>query len=251
MVESERGCGWRKMGGVYLVCDGFSLPCDALPLELKPCDCCEFTVRQARSMQPIHAGYLASLLKGHKCAEDWRCPLCFFGEDYQAIKVLTPKERERQGVKLPEVFYLMSVSKDFYSPEGFRAEAETQGVSKRVAANSLPKGFRVGEDWVFLQHGAVPFYPRDENTGQVLLDGEPRYTTGIFFAFKPQRLEVLMWKGTPDDVIADYEDAGYSVVLIEKTKENLERHGDGAPPPLPYGFKRKKKGSRDRGVCEE
>lgn len=253
------------MGGVYIVCDGFSTPCDGLPVELSACACCEFEVAQARSMQPIHAGYLASLMKGHQCKDEFPCPVCFFGTGYHALKaeiarlrkeILTLKEpfrseQEKELAKkerdLPKVFYLMFVSKDFYTPESFIEESRKLGISKRVAANSLPKGFVVGKDWVFLAHGTVKFYPVVD--GEVQAD--PRIATGIFHAFRPQRLEVLMWKGTDAQTIADYEEAGYTVVLLEKTKENIERHGNGHPPPLPYGFKRKPKGTRDRGVSKD
>lgn len=222
-------------------------------------------------MQPIHAGYLANLMKGHKCQDDHPCPICFYGTGYHrlkaAIKDLSEyidamawndpereakvKEKIALEKDLPAVFYLMFVSKEFYTPETFVKEAREQGISKRVAANSLPKGFKVGKDWVFLGHGQTPFYAKGED-GQVL-PNEKRSAAGIFYAFKPERLELVLWKGTDNDLIRDYEDAGYTVVLLEKTKENIERHGNGSPPPLPYGFKgkNKKKGSRDRGLSNE
>lgn len=34
-VESARGCGFRKGGGIYLVSGGLSEPCPKLPIELK------------------------------------------------------------------------------------------------------------------------------------------------------------------------------------------------------------------------
>ena len=249
MVESERGCGWRQIGGCYLVCDAISTPCDGLPVELKACGCCEFKVRQARSMQPIHAGYLANLMKDHDCRDDYPCPICWFAKGYPAMKERIrslpsdSEERAKLEADLPKVFYLMFVSKEFYTPEAFLKEAKYQGISKRVAANSLPKGFKVGTNWVFLGHGQVPFKSADGSF--------TRYTDGIFYAFKPTRLELILWKGTDDRLIADYEEAGYTVVLLEKTEENLKRHGNGAPPPLPYGFKRTKNSKGRKKVESE
>lgn len=251
MGEFERGCGYRKVGGVYLVCDGASFTCDGLPVEMVPCHCCEFSVSQARSMQPIPAGYMTYLMRNHKCTEEkgFPCPICFYAETYpkaKAVIVELPSdspERLKLEAELPKVFYLMFVSKEFYTPESFMEEARLLGVSKRVAPNSLPKGFKVGRDWVFLAHGTVPF-PAIDKSGQVL-KGERRYATGIFYAFRPSRLELVLYKGDVDDQrIADYEEAGYTVVLLEKTDENLARHGNKAPPPLPYGFKQKKKGEK-------
>ncbi len=64
---------------------------------------------------------------------------------------------------------------------------------------------------------------------------EAVFKRAIFYAFKPQRLELVMWKGTPDETVREYEEAGYTVVLIEHTPENIERHGGGPAtlPPLP------------------
>lgn len=248
MGELERGCGWRKAGGVYLVCDGVSYACDGLPVEMVPCPCCEYEVGQARSMQPIRSGYMAFLMRGHKCKEKdgFLCPVCFYAKDYPKAKELIAElpedsdERKELEKILPKNFYLMFVSKEFYTPESFMEEARLQGVSKRVAPNSLPKGFKIGEDWVFLAHGEVPF-PKTDKSGQVLKD-EKRFATGIFYAFRPQRLEVVLYRGdVTDQQISDYEEAGYTVVLLEKNKENIERHGKKAPPPLPYGFTRKQK----------
>jgi len=256
-----RGCGYRKAGGVYLVCDGSGYGCDALPVEMVPCHCCEFEVGQARSMQPISAGYMAYLMRGHKCTEDplFDCPACYFAKEYPKLKALIASlpldsdERKELELEIPKVFYIMFVSKEFYTPESFMEEARLQGVSKRVAPNSLPKGFVVGVDWVFLAHGSVPF-PAIDKSGQVLKE-DKRYTTGIFYAFKPSRLEVVLYKGVDSQLISDYEEAGYSVVLLEKNEENLSRHGNKAPPPLPYGFKRKesnsKKGKKDVETTKE
>jgi hypothetical protein len=251
MGESERGCGYRKAGGVYLVCDGVSYACDGLPVEMVPCGCCEFEVKQARSMQPISSGYMAYLMRGHKCKEEagFLCPVCFYAKDYPKMKEVLldfpedSPERKELEAEIPKVFYLMFVSKEYYTPQSFMEEARLQGVSKRVAPNSLPAGFRVGVDWVFLGHGDVPF-PKTDESGQVLKT-EYRYATGIFYAFKPSRLELVLYKGSvTDQQIADYEEAGYTVVLLENTEENLSRHGPPKFPPLPYHFKRKTKAKK-------
>ena len=44
-VEAKRGCGFRKVGGLYLVGGGFGIPCDRLP---------------------IRAGYLPLLRRGNQ-----------------------------------------------------------------------------------------------------------------------------------------------------------------------------------------
>lgn len=257
MGEQERGCGWRQIGGVYLVAEsGMHVGCDSLPTELKPCPCCEYDVDQRRSVVPYHAGYLAAMLAGHKCKDPYPCPLCYFAEKYHAAKKRNAERIVRNATRtdgffegleyVPKHFFLMWVSKDFYSTTSFVMEAKSQGISKRVAANSLPNEFVMGRDWIFLAHGETPFYPKD-STGQYEFD-KPMLKKGIFYAFKPKRLELVLWKGTADDVIQQYEEAGYFVVLLEKTKENIERHGDGAYPPLPTG---KGKAVRKTGLAPE
>ena len=261
-METERGCGWRQIGGVYLVSGGGSACCDALPLELRTCPCCDFTVKDSRQMQGVHMGYLAGLMRGHVCHEDFEgCPICkgvlAYGDLKGSLSKKDLKKLKKAGL---EKFYLMSVSKEYYTADAFLAEAAEQGISKRISPNSLPKDFVIGRDWVLLSHGETPFYGKPNfkdcescdvesadcekcqanKLGKLKM--EPVLKRAIFYAFKPERLEIIMWKGTDAQTIADYEQAGYTVVLIERTPENEARHGGGRVlPPLPHGFKRKKK----------
>lgn len=39
-IEPKRGCGYRKVGGLYLVGSGLGQPCDRLPFEIIPCPTC-------------------------------------------------------------------------------------------------------------------------------------------------------------------------------------------------------------------
>ena len=39
-VEERRGCGFRKVGGLYLVGKGEAVTCDRWPLPIKPCPTC-------------------------------------------------------------------------------------------------------------------------------------------------------------------------------------------------------------------
>lgn len=201
-MEKERGCGWRKIGGFYLCGEGVSVACDGLPLSLEPCSECGFTMHFSRGVQVIPRGYLESKVqKAHRdqaCGDNFPCPIC------------TPGETSA----------FMWVSKDFYSPSSFIKEAKEMGVSKRFAKGSLPREFKVGLTWVLLAHKKVNF-PRDR------LDFSKGYTQapGVFYAFRPQRVEVPLWKDTDPQEIRDLEDQGFTVVLIEKTPENVKKHG--------------------------
>lgn len=235
MGEHERGCGWRKIGGVYLVGEGVSACCDGLPVDLGPCDDCGFEIYQARSIVPHHAGFLHSKLKTHECKDDFNCPLCFYGKPWGDLKA----EAFAKGEKFngPKEFYLMWVSQDLYTPEEFISEASALGVSKRIAANSLPSNFVIGKDWIFLAHRDTKFKKfgtsplKDDKGDPVPYDIISK--RGIFYAFKPERLELVLYKGQiGDDELEEYEEAGYRVVLIDPTPENKKRHGKGNPPPI-------------------
>jgi hypothetical protein len=211
MVEEKRGCGWRKVGGAYLVGEGLTVECDALPLDLEPCGECGYAVPFSRGIQEIHSGYLTSKVeKAHQrlprglCKDSFPCPIC--------------------GSGLPKKIFLMYVSQEYYTPESFISEAKRMGVSKRIAPQSIPKNFLLGRDWIFLAHKRVSFSAR------ALLSDEwkDEIKRGIFYAFRPQRIEMLLWKDTLrenfESEIQEWEKKGFTVVLIDPYPENVARH---------------------------
>lgn len=241
MTETERGCGWRQVGGVYLVGTGIKATCDALPIPLKDCPTCGFEVKFSRSIQAVHAGYMAALLSGHVCQETFACPICYYARVYPDLAAqLSKKERRSRGV--PSLVYFMFVSKKFYTPEGFIQEANTQGISKRIAPNSLPRTFVLGQDWVYLVHNEVPIRAIADDQGAVLKT-ETVHKRAIFYGFRPQRIEIILWADTPQAKIDEYEAAGYAPVLIEKTEENMARHGERErePPDLVQDYEARRR----------
>lgn len=47
-IEAKRGCGFRKVGGTYLVSEGEGMPCDRLPIKLDVCPVCSHGFKRSR-----------------------------------------------------------------------------------------------------------------------------------------------------------------------------------------------------------
>ncbi len=199
-VERRRGCGYRKVGGLYLVCDGPGVACDRLPWPLTVCPTCSAGIKQSRgwtwvAVEPLVGGVHP------QCADEFPCPLC-----------MAPAKLGRAG--------LLWVGEKFYAtPDLFMQEAREMGISRRVAA--VPREFKLGETWVLLAHAkavmaplrcpkcncAVTYGPQDGpphcscQNPNCDFTAEP-YTPGIFQVFKPQRVEKLITnsQATPEEL---------------------------------------------------
>lgn len=64
-AETERGCGYRKVGGLYLVGQGLSRTCDLLPLWLEPCPHCGFQIPRHEGFMWISKQYFLAAAKAH------------------------------------------------------------------------------------------------------------------------------------------------------------------------------------------
>jgi hypothetical protein len=169
-VEAKRGCGYRKVGGLYLVADEGGYKCDRLPLEMTVCPCCGEGIRQLRSWRWIDP---IKLLPGDHnafdpgycgCPND--CPAC------HPIQFMDPENARAGLLWIGEAFYA--------TPEDFLQEGAQLGISRRIS--TLPNDFRVGHTWVFLGHPKAC-----EPTGE-----DPDRRPGIFCAFRPKRLERIV-----------------------------------------------------------
>ena len=196
--ERIRGCGYRKVGGLYLVGTGLAMSCDRLPFQLKECPCCGFKPVLTRALMRINAKYLLSDTEigkyDHlsKCRDlsPEQCPIC------------NPKG----------LYALMFVGESFYTPASFIKEAREMGVSKRIG--KIPKWLKLGETWVLLAHKHVPIIPEVMKENGLLLAFD--YKPAIFYAFKPQRIEKLIWKSKATErTLKKMEKAGLTPVIIE------------------------------------
>jgi hypothetical protein len=178
-AEKRRACGYRKVGGLYLVSDGLGASCCKLPIILKTCPCCGNGVKQARGWtwidpSPWIKGECKSW-NGKKSMAGGFCPLA----DPRVLG-------QRVG--------LLWIGEQFYpTPEAFAEEANEMGISRRITA--VPRGFKVGEHWVFLAH---PKLERSINPDTK----EAEWAGGVFRVFKPTRIEKIITESQSKDEIA-------------------------------------------------
>lgn len=166
--ETERGCGYRKPGGLYIVSGGEAVTVDCLPIPLHVCPTCNQGVKPTRSFQWIEPKVLLSeTLKCDRC-HMYRCPI----------------KEALQGTQ-----GLMWIGSKFYTPQSFMQEAKQVGISKRIPA--VPKDFKLGKHWIYLGHREAI------TTGKAAATFDLNANTpGIFTIFKPTAIEYVV---RPDD----------------------------------------------------
>lgn len=219
--EKIRGCGFRKVGGLYLVGSGLAYPCDNLPLELKPCECCGYTLPFTRGWVWVNKSFLkehrtllsmseAKELRYLKSLGALEAERIFGKTESRLCKCppSCPVCHPRQNIK--ERFMLMWVGRQ-YTPKSFIKEAHEMGVSKRIAF--VPKELKLGETWVMLAYKKYPFQNDIPNSN---LKSEPVYKPAIFYAFRPTRVEKLIWQsGATEEKLKEMEEQGLTPVIIK------------------------------------
>ena len=214
--DRERGCGWRKPGGLYVISDGLAAPCGALPIPLCRCPTCGNGIKPTRGWTWIDAGALlapaTALCSGPPAVNPDR-----FGERPSCGRCPMGQITGRQG--------LLWVGGQFYkTADDFTREAASQGVSRRLS--QLPKDFKLGETWVFIAHreaiGALCQDCAECKTGNECKrcgGSGTVHTPGIFHAFKPRAVEYVVKGDETDDELDRLEKRGITPVRVERTSE--------------------------------
>lgn len=190
-VESARGCGYRKPGGLYLVSGRLASPCGKLPIPLTVCPCCSTGIKPARGFTWI----------GNALIQSATCSICENG----CIPFDGSVER----------FGLLWVGEKFYkTPQEFRKEASAQGISRRIS--QVPREFKVGETWILLAHRnaiekSIINKPNDSK--------EPEYIAAIFSAFLPERIEYVVKGDETEEELLAMEKRGLTLVKVIKDTE--------------------------------
>jgi hypothetical protein len=201
-VERKRGCGFRKVGGLYLVSGGQGVACDRLPIPLEVCPCCSQGFKQARGWTWVDVALLVGGVHAD-CHDDFACPLC-----------MATSEMGKAG--------LLWIGEKFYkTPQDFDAEGAEMGISRRIKA--IPRGFKVGVTWVLLAHPKTVEtwvdVPEEERTAEpdVFLPGTQKRVLkpGIFKVWRPQRIEKLVLESQRDsDEVKELIEKGITPVFI-------------------------------------
>ena len=190
--EAKRGCGFRKMNGLYLVGGYIGVPCDRLPLEVGACPVCGEGIKLMRSVKEVNP---LKLFGRHGGCGDQARP-CF---------VCDPRD---------EVAFIMGVGSRYYTPQSFLEEARQMGVSKRIPA--MPKKLKLGETVVYLAHPkAIEVPPTVQPDSLAALLDKTKYRLGIICAFIPQRVEKILWRSqASEEVLKDLERRNITPVLF-------------------------------------
>lgn len=185
VTDSERGCGWRKAGGLYLRFDGAMESCGKLPVPLDVCPCCHAGIKPARGWTWFDPRpFLAKKECAFLTEDDEKCNLC-------------PMQCA------PERAGLLWVGEKFYkTPADFMSEASRLGISRRIAR--VPQDYQTG-DRVYLAHRKTIKTVQPEKCNcQPMHDlhtedcGAFQWQAGIFTTFVPSRIEYVC-KGTESE----------------------------------------------------
>lgn len=201
--EAIRICGFRKVGGTYLMGTLFTKSCDRLPLPIYHCPTCGSGIKFSRGVQSLNFYKYAGnhLTEGiAPCLDDLLCYVCHPGQ-------------------FPQPYYLIWVGQE-YTPASFISEARKLGISKRVPAK--PRNVKPGTI-VLLAHndaanGIISINPwdleADENEPEDT--NKPKNHPGIFAAFTVTAIEKLIWESEADeDTLKKMEGQGITPVVIK------------------------------------
>lgn len=184
-VEPRRGCGYRKVGGLYLVGGGAGAPCCKLPILLDVCPCCGGGIKQSRGWT-------------------WIDPRPFLKKACEWTGICPAADPAKLGEKVG----LIWIGEGFYpTADSFIEEANKLGISRRIKA--VPRGFKLGEHWVFLAHPKIGELPSGT-------DEPPLPVGGIFRIFKPTRIEKIVTESQAADAdeMAKLEKAGITPFVV-------------------------------------
>lgn len=191
VVDKERGCGWRKKGGFYMMGAGIGVTCCRLPIPLEVCPCCSQGIKPNRGFTWIDPKLILGV--NPDPMDPWTCNGCPAGD----------------GGDIGPRVGLIWIGEQFYKdPAHFDREAAAIGISRRL--KQVPHGFKVGQTWVALAHRkAISEYMTFK-----LLPDFIKYRPGIFRIFRPDRIEYIVKGSESDPELQALADRGFDLVNV-------------------------------------
>lgn len=182
-IDFLRKCGKRKPGGLYLRAEKVVFrACGRLPTDLDVCPTCGEGFPYSRRPRWIEPTKILPECERPDCAIS--CSLA----------------------ALPEKGLLLWIGASHYpTPESWVEEARSQGVSRRI--QSVPRGFSIGETWVFAAHIAARRSDGSEGPA-------------IFAAFRPTAIEYVVRGDETDEELEALRKRGITPVRVELAEED-------------------------------
>lgn len=226
--EGIRGCGYRKVGGLYLVGAGRFVSCDRLPYPLDICPVCGGGIKVSRAFTKINPLKLFGLhdvmIKAGPSQENDNRDTMIAGYGRQCMDIHRPCP---MCDPTDSVAFIMRVGEKHYpTPQDFMTEAMSMGISKRIPWK--PKELKLGVTLIYLSHARACQVEIPAAFQKAFADNGPGATTklldapsiekkqGIFATFVPQRIEKLIWeKDATKETLAGLEKQGITPVIIK------------------------------------
>jgi hypothetical protein len=219
-AKVKRGCGYRKVGGLYLVSDGEPDACGLLPRALDVCPTCSGGIKQSRGWQWVRAGLV------FRPKDTKGCEACA-GQVYICrVPWIAQHLDERIGL-------IWIGERHYKTPADFTAEARSMGISRRIGA--VPRDLVLGETWVLLAHPKTIECAACHATGDALrTNGETGvavtvigaedcaackgkgFLPGVFGLFRPSRIEQIVTdtQALDAEFLADLDKRGITPVVV-------------------------------------
>lgn len=185
-IEQTRGCGYRKVGGLYICSDNLIVrPCDRLPVPLDLCPVCGSGIKFSRGWTWLD---LHGFIGDHEDCKDIHatiCPVC-------SPAMFTPLLEEDK-----KVFGLLWIGEIFYTPQSFSIESKVMGVTRRIPA--IPRNLKLGKTVVLVAHKNACGIDRP----------------GIFSAFTALKLEQLIWESdATEDKLEEMKKRNITPIIV-------------------------------------
>lgn len=205
-VEARRVCGYRQIGGIYLVGEGSSAPCAWLPHELTGCALCDFSPPFTRGVQRVSPRYLFNDEAGAEMTSG-RPPRACDPAICRRCPIPRLAEQPAPAFDNRPPLAMLWVGRQ-YTTETFTREALELGVSRRI---SNPPDWLTVPSWIFCAH----------------LDGAGDDRPAVFYVFKLTRIEIMRGdKSTTPAHLEEDRKRGWTTVQLPESDPD---HNPGAP----------------------